>query len=142
MTLEPNPHLRQHAWRRCEIESYLCTRETLLDWAREAGTASGGPIFGEDWARRMAESVAAIEAAMQTLSKGSPWSPDAKVTDDFLDPLFENFYRGLGLPNALRKTDYHVLARHVRADAIDPEVSEVLKGILAVCDAAKPRGEP
>jgi hypothetical protein len=83
-------------------------------------------------------SIAQIEAAMAVLSKGSPWSPDAKVSDDFLDPLFVNFFQSLKLPNLMRKTDYHSMAPYVPLDRMTPEVSEVLAGILAVCDQARP----
>jgi hypothetical protein len=41
----------------------------------------------------MEESIVEIEGAMETLGKGSPWSPDTKVSDDFLDPLFAAFFR-------------------------------------------------
>jgi hypothetical protein len=92
----------------------------------------------------MQASIRQVENAMMTLGKGSPWSPDTKVSDDFLDPLFENFFRGLTLPNLMRKTDYHTLARFVPPDLIDREVAEVLDRIVAVCERARPvvAGEP
>jgi hypothetical protein len=79
---------------------------------------------------------------MQTLRKGSPWSPDTKVSDDFLDPLFAAFYSSLDLPNLMRKTDYHSLARHVPRELIDLEVGEVLDRILEVSRRAQPAAEP
>lgn len=134
LRLEERPHLEQAMWRRREIESYLCFPETLLDWAQ----AQGGHV----WRERMQESIARIEAAMQTLKKGSPWSPDTKVSDDFLDPLFEGFYSSLSLPNLMRKTDYHTLAQYVPRELIDPEVGEVLDRILEVSQRAQPAAEP
>jgi hypothetical protein len=143
LRLEERPHLEQRMWRRREIESYLCFPETLLGWAQAQGEQNGGPDLARLWRDRMQESMARIEAAMQTLGKGSPWSPDTKVSDDFLDPLFENFFRSLDLPNLMRKTDYHTLARYVPRERIDPEVGEVLDQILAVCERAKPMaGQP
>ena len=133
LRIEERPHLEQRMWKRREIESYLCAPETLMRWAamqEEQGSS--------DWSERMRESIAQIEAALQTLGKGSPWSPDTKVSDDFLDPLFESFFRDLGLPNLMRKTDYHTLARYVPPERIDPEVGEVLDRILATCERAKP----
>jgi hypothetical protein len=142
LRLEERPHLEQRMWRRREIESYLCLPETLLGWAQAQGEENGGPDLGRVWGGRIQESIARIEAAMQTLGKGSPWSHDTKVSDDFLDPLFENFFRSLDLPNLMRKTDYHTLARHVPRERIDPEVGEVLDRILAVCERAQPAAEP
>jgi hypothetical protein len=86
----------------------------------------------------MEASIDEVEKAMTTLGKGSPWSPDTKVSDDFLDPVFASFFKRLSLPNLLRKTDYHVLARHLRAEDLDPEISAVLDSFEAVASLAKP----
>jgi len=136
--LDSSPHLTQHMWSRREIENYLCYRESLLGWAQGQGELNVGPLFGSLWKNQMESSIARIEAAMATLGKGSPWSPDAKVSDDFLDPLFANFYQALGLPNLMRKTDYHNLAPYVPRESIDAEVSAVLDKVLKVCDQAGP----
>ncbi|HEY2292168.1 MAG TPA: AAA family ATPase [Thermoanaerobaculia bacterium] len=136
--LERNPHLDQKMWRRREIENYLCFPETLLSWARQAAAQHLGPLFGSAWEDRMLAAIQQIESAMMTLGKGSPWSPDTKVSDDFLDPLFDNFFRGLDLPNLMRKTDYHALAPFAPRQLIDPEVVEVLDRIVAVCERARP----
>jgi len=84
-----SPELKRLAWRRREIESYLCTRAALESYARADATAAAeGPLFiGSEIERRveaMAEAIAEIGKALETLGKGDPWSPDAKVSDDFL----------------------------------------------------------
>jgi hypothetical protein len=138
-TLQPTPELREVMWRRREIESYLCTQRTLRAWAESAGAQMGpGPLFAPRWAQIMDESMAEIEGAMQTLGMGSPWSPETKVTDDFLDRLFPAFFKKLNLPNLMSKSDYHVLARFVPRDEIDPEVSRVLEGIAEVAGSGTP----
>ena len=38
----------------------------------------------------------------------------------------------------MRKTNYHTLVQYVPPDQIDPEVSEVLDGILEIANQAKP----
>jgi energy-coupling factor transporter ATP-binding protein EcfA2 len=136
--LEPRPHLEQREWRRREIENYLCFRETLLSWAQES-ELSGGPIFGLHWRRQMEDSIDQVERALEVLRK-SPWSPDTKVSDEFLSPLFAQFFEALKLPNLMRKTDYHVLAGYVPKGLLDPEVTEVLDNILDVQRRASPAG--
>jgi hypothetical protein len=89
----------------------------------------------------MEASIDEVEKAMATLGKGSPWSPDTKVSDDFLDPVFVAFFKRLKLPNLLRKTDYHVLAQHLRAEDLDPEISEVLDDFERIAARAKPVAE-
>lgn len=138
LELDDNPYLAQSMWRRREIESYLCSPETLFRWVREEASRQLGPLFREAWIDAMEAAMGQVESAMATLGKGSPWSPDTKVSDDFLDPLFELFFRSLRLPNLMRKTDYHTLARCVPPEEIDPEVLEVLDEIVAVSRRARP----
>ncbi|MFN8556105.1 MAG: hypothetical protein U0531_01695 [Dehalococcoidia bacterium] len=66
-----------------------------------------------------------------------PWWSNIEASDDFLDRLFAAFYERLGLPNLMRKSDYHALARFV-APAIDAEVIAVLDRIVRVAERAKP----
>lgn len=131
--LPSNPNMTQHMWKRREIENYLCSREVLLAWTRAtAERESAGPLFAEQWAKPMEETITELESALDTLEKPSPWSAEIKVTDDFLDPLFDKFFKKLGLPNLMRKTDYHDLARFVQPETLDPEVKGVLDAIQRV----------
>ena len=137
--LQGTPELPEYAWKRREIENYLCHKEVFLAWARDASEQRiGGALFSESWEDTMEESISEIENALATLQKGSPWSSDTKVSTDFLDLLFEAFFKKLGLDNLMRKTNYHRLVHYVPKDAIDPEVSEVLDRILAVSKQAVP----
>ena len=137
--LQGTPELPEYAWKRREIENYLCHKEVFLAWARDASEQRiGGALFSESWEDTMEESISEIENALATLQKGSPWSSDTKVSTDFLDLLFEAFFKKLGLDNLMRKTNYHRLVPYVPRDAIDPEVSEVLNRILEVAEQAVP----
>lgn len=137
--LNENQPLLERMWKKREIENYLCTREALLTWARNAAADFGaGPLFAEAWANTMQESIQEVERAMETLGKGSPWSPDTKVSDDFLKPLFAGFFKRLALPNLMSKSDYHSLVYCVPTDEIDTEIKDVLNGLLAVATGAKP----
>jgi len=133
-----HPSLRIHVWSRREIENYLTRRDVLLAWARDTGTAYQGPLFGAAWESSMEAAIDEIEAAITTLG-GSPWSADIKATDEFLDPLFKNFFDRLELPTLLRKADYHELARYVAPQTLDGEVREVLDEMLTVAERATPR---
>ena len=137
--------IRCHMWERCEIENYVATPRTLDRYvAASARETTPGPLFAEsEQSTRvdaMRRSIESVEAAMRKLGRGSPWDPTVKVTDDFLDPLFADYFEQLGLPNVMPKKSYHVLARHVPRDEIDPEVEGVLDMIGRVADAARARG--
>jgi hypothetical protein len=136
--LQGGQPLRERMWTRREIENYLCSPEVLVSWAEASASTQGdGPLFASAWAEAMRESIRDVEHAMQTLGKGTPWSPDTKVSDDFLAPLFASFYSRLGLPNLMQKSDFHVLAHHVSTAQIDPELIRVLDEIAETAASAK-----
>lgn len=139
--LDSDHALRQLMWRKREIENYFCSREILLAWAEDMGaTQDGGPLFAQSWRKVMEQTIDEIEGAMLTLGKRTPWEIKTKVTDDFLDPLFEKFYESLKLPNLMRKTNYHELARYLGKDQVDSEVSEKLDAIMEIARMASPNG--
>ncbi len=140
--LQNPPELIEYAWQRREIENYIVSsRQVLIDWASAGAEEQMGlPLFSSHWVSTMEERITEIENARATLRQESPWSPDIKVTDDFLDGLFETFFEKLELPNLMQKTNYHTLVQYVPIEQIDPEVTEVLDSILEVAEKAKPLG--
>ena len=134
ISLQSDPTLVQRMWKCREIENYLCQRKTLLALAEAQGNYQAGAIFSALWHDAMQEAIVEVTAALDTLGKPEPWSADVKASDDFLQPLFQKFYSKLGLPNVMRKTDYHTLAPYVDAASIDAEVRDVLDEIHRVSD--------
>ena len=131
-------------WKRREIENYFCYSETLQSYAEAIGQQeTAGPLFALTEANRrvqaMQESVKEIEQALQTLGKGSPWDANTKVSDEFLSPLFEKYFKRLGLPNVMAKKNFHELALLVPEEKLDPEVKETLDAIVETKKNAQPR---
>jgi hypothetical protein len=129
-------------WRRREIENYLCSETVLLAYARH--NLENDLLEMAEADRReqaMGEAITEVASALATLRKPGPCSPDIKASDEFLDPLFEKYFEKLGLPNLMRKTDYHVLASLVPLDEIDSEVVEKLNAIVDAASRATPRGD-
>jgi predicted ATPase len=133
-------------WDRREIENYLCYPETLEAYAM--GTAeqeTAGPLFAPAESSRrlqaMRESIREVEQALETLGKGSPWDANTKVSDDFLTPLFEKYFKKLRLPNVMAKKNFHELARLVPKDKLDLEVGRKLDAIVEIAKRAKPAQE-
>jgi ABC-type branched-subunit amino acid transport system ATPase component len=130
-------------WRKREIENYFCSPRTLETYAAQSGAdAAAGPLFsGAEAQRRLAamrESITELETALKTLGKGSAWDADTKVSDDFLAPLFQNYFKKLGIPNLMAKRNFYELAFLVPLDEIDKEIHEKLDAIVAVAESAKP----
>ena len=131
--------LTETMWQKREIENYLCQESVLLAYARH-DQQDDLFLHAESKQREqvMRDCIQEIGNALRTLRRIEPWSADIKATDDFLDPLFQLFFDRLQLPNLLRKTDYHVLARLVPKEKIDPEIIAKLDGIVAVAQKAHP----
>lgn len=137
-TLPDDLRTEKLIWERKEIENYFCTEPVLLAYAR-----SGLPndLVGLAEANRreqaMQEAIAEITNALHTLDE-DPWSPEIKITDNFLDRVFKKYFQKLGLPNTFRKTSYHELVQFIEPEAIDPEVRQKLEKIVEVAGQARP----
>ncbi|NUQ36642.1 MAG: AAA family ATPase [Caldilineales bacterium] len=136
--LQQGGALRELMWAKRELENYLCQREVLLRWAERSGSEAEGPLFAVRWRTIMEEEITKLEQALAVARRPSPWGADIKASDEFLDPLFENFYQRMQLPNLMRKTDYHILASHVLAEELDQEVAEKLDLIVESRIEAQP----
>lgn len=129
-------------WRKKEIENYLCYFEALIGYTKwEAAEMSPGPLFERDEAdareTAMTEAIREIEKSLKDIRGVSPWAPDTKVSDDFLAPLFNKYYEKMGFSNTMLKKNFHVLARFVPDDKIDPEVREKLDTIARIAKSAE-----
>lgn len=139
--LQSGTPLVELKWGKREIENYLCRPDVL-----EAYATSGvsDDLFGHSERQQrfdaMKAAIAEVAAALKTLDKPDPWSPDIKATDDFLEPLLKAFSEKLGVPLVLRKNEYYKLAKFVPKEAIDGEITEKLNAIAAVAVKARPAG--
>ena len=120
------------AWKRREIENYFCQREVLVRYARGDRDLFSGPQV-----EAMNEEIAKLETAFQIVRRPEPWSPDTKASDDFLDPLFKNYFARLGLRLEFRKRDYCQLVDLLDPANVDNEVREKLDVIVEVSQRAR-----
>ncbi|GMU92327.1 MAG: hypothetical protein AMXMBFR4_13850 [Candidatus Hydrogenedentota bacterium] len=140
--LEQTGPLVELQWRKREIENYFCMERVLIQYAR---SETDDDLFGlAECDRResaMRDAIHEITDALSKLNKPTPWSDGIKASDEFLDPLFQAFFRKLGLPVLLRKSDYYRLAQLVPASDLDPEVGEKLDRIVEVANLAVPAAD-
>ena len=61
-----------------------------------------------------------------------------KASGEFLDLVFPDFYRRMGLYMDMRKADYHRLVAHIPLDLIDDEVKVALNAVVEVSNRANP----
>lgn len=139
--------LTELSWARREIENYLAYPQVLYEYAHKSGSDDApGPLFsrseGGRYRATMEQIVADLVPPAAMRDSSDPWWHRMKATGDFLDRVFAAYFQKLGLPNIMRKTDYHVLATLVPANMIDPEVTAKLDAIAEVAVAARPARDP
>ena len=138
--LHVGSQLLERMWSRREIENYVVTPEALRRFVQL--DLPSDDLFVKAERERRLEALAAcvteLESALKVARRPDPWGPDVKVTDDFLDPLFENYFQRLGTPQQIFKRDYHGLAAAIPIEEIDKEVSQMLDALLATAQQAKP----
>ena len=132
--------LREVMWQRREIENYISTRASLLQYVK--GGLREEDLLDMAEAKTRAETlqlcIQELEQSLKTQRRPHPWGPDIKVTAEFLAPLFATYHERLGVPQQTFKRDYHGLADAIPVAEIASEVSQVLDAILEVANRAKP----
>ncbi len=139
--LQPTVALNEVMLQRREIENYLCQPATLLNYAINlAGERSSGPLFDEQERTRLTQimdsTITNLVSPIALQNTMYRWWHDTKASDEFLDPLFEEFFRSLSIENIMRKSNYHKLAKFV--EQIDPEIGSVLDKIVETSNRAEP----
>lgn len=131
------PNLTQLAWSKREIESYLCQHNSLLAYARSFAKGSHDLMFAPQAMGAMTAAIDKVLSSRWILGDDGKFGPDVRVSDDFISPVLRTFLEEMGWPAAtLGRTGYHVLARFVSKEAIDPEIVRKLDAIRAVAETA------
>ena len=138
--LHTGSQLTECMWSRREIENYITTPASLRAYVQQ-GLRGNDLIDEAERKTRLATLELCVEEltnALRVTQKPDPWGGEIKVTDDFLDPLFANYYQRLGIPQQTFKRDYHGLADAIPLDEIPAEVIEILARIAEVAGRATP----
>jgi hypothetical protein len=141
--LQGRDSLKERKWERREIENYICQPATLESFARAFGQSlAGGPLFEQ---AKSDEALACMKRAVEDRvpraalrDPDDPWWRTVKASDEFLDLVFPEFFKGLGLRPDFPKADYFRLVPHIPHDLISPEIVTVLDDIADVASRARP----
>jgi hypothetical protein len=117
--------LKVICWTKRELENYFACPAILIKHAKLLQNKY--PRFTQ---RQLEEMMAnairkyTIPAYLEDLSDG--WWSDAKLSDDWLDKIFPEFYRQLNVPQDFFKRDYCQLISLMETKDISPEITEKL----------------
>lgn len=136
--LHSESQLSELALKQRELENYLVTPESLRAFVAK-DLRDDDLIERSQKEKRLTvlnDVIRELEGALRLTNAPDPWGPDIKVTDQFLDPLFKNFFDRLGTPQRIYKRDYHGLAGCIPLEQLDPELVDVLDALWAVAQRA------
>lgn len=129
--LQENPKLKVICWTRRELENYFAQPDILYQFAQLLGakyTAIGSGKLVETMEQTVKDST--VPLYLKDLNHD--WWRKAKLSDDWLDVIFPEFYKRIGLPRDFYKRDYYQLIMLMKHENIDKEISEKLDTIYKI----------
>jgi len=129
--LQSNPKLKIVCWQRRELENYFARPEILILYANLLGYRfpAKGPVRFTDIMRKTINDLT-VPLYLQDLN--NEWWSKAKLSDDWMDVIFKEFYKRVGLPQDFYKRDYYQLIKLMKPEEIDSEIIEKLDAIYEV----------
>ena len=132
--LPENPKLKIICWTRREIENFFARPKILTRHAKLL--AFKYPSIGsEELIKIMEETIKDSTAPLYLKDLKNEWWYKAKLSDEWLDIIFAEFYKRIGVPQDFFKRNYFQLISLIRPEEIHGEVTEKLD---AIYDLLKP----
>jgi len=133
-----------YQWTKNEIENFLIPNRKIffrlvVDELKSEGIKESDLFYETEKEKRikaMVEALEQIENAYRTLGK-NPYDGSLKVSDEFINKVFEMYAKIQGIPPLLRKGRYYKLVQYLEEDEIDKEIIEVLDMIYHISQKAE-----
>lgn len=123
--LQMNPKLEIICWERRELENYFASPDLLLKYAKLLNKKH--PQFSTpDLERTMQETISEFTVPAYLKNSSNEWWRTAKISDEWLDKIFPEFYKKLNIPWDFYKRDYYLLIQLMDPKNVDKEVVEKL----------------
>jgi AAA15 family ATPase/GTPase len=109
-------------WKKRELENYFAFPEVLLTFAKNDGENN---LF-EPKVSIMEDCIHEYTLPVALKDRSHIWWADTKLSDDYLTPIFESYYKKQNLPNLFPKGRYYELIKFLKKEEINTEISEML----------------
>ncbi len=117
--------LKVVCWRQREIENYFATPSLLLQFAKLLNDKHKH-IKVEVLTKTMQDCIDLCTLPLHLKDLEHQWWKDAKLSSDWLDLIFPEFYKQLNLPQDFYKRDYYQLISIMDSAKIDTEIIDNL----------------
>ncbi len=137
--IKSHQDLTIECWKKRELENYFAFPQVLERFSEEIDTDT--PLFQSQHVEKMKSCIEELIPPIALKDRKNAWWNDHKMSDDFLSPLFENYYKEIGSPkNLMYKGKYYELIRFLDVEDVDQEIKEKLDMIHGVIASAKVDG--
>ncbi|TAF94041.1 MAG: ATP-binding cassette domain-containing protein [Cytophagia bacterium] len=117
--------LKVACWKRREIENYFATPAILLEYAALLSLKNSHlPV--KTLKKMMQDCIELCTLPLYLQDLQHEWWKNAKLSSDWLDLIFSEFYKRLNVPQGFYKRDYYRLISLMASDEIDDEIIEKL----------------
>jgi ABC-type multidrug transport system ATPase subunit len=127
-TLQDNPKLKIICWTRRELENYFAKPDVLFAHAKLLSIKYSS-IGSAKLVETMKQTVQDSTVPIYLKDLKNEWWNKAKLSDEWLDVIFPEFYKRLGVYNDFSKRDYYQLIKLMKAEEISNEIKEKLDAI-------------
>ncbi len=118
-------------WKKRELENYFARPALLLQHARSLQVKH--PKFTQQQLEEKMQQVIDDNTIPKNLRElYNDWWNDTKLSDEWLDKIFPEFYKQLNIPQDFYKRDYYQLISLLNKEDIPTEISEKLDIIYQV----------
>lgn len=112
-------------WKKREIENYFANPQILIEYAKSLN-AKHKHFEINTLTEKMQNSIELCTLPLYLRNLNHPWWADAKLSSEWLDMIFNEFYKQLDLPQDFYKRDYYQLINLLEPNNIDKEIVEKL----------------
>lgn len=132
--LQSNDTLQMYMWNRKEIENYLPLPDVINRFIIEEYNKY---LFTQKYPAIMNSILEDYIPGVAKKDKLNDWWITTKMSDDFLDKIFRDFYKKINSVILMDKSRYYKLVEFAKPDELDLEISEKLNVILRVAKKAE-----
>lgn len=112
-------------WQKRELENYFAKPEILIKHAKLLANKHKH-LTSEKLGKIMEDTIADLTPPIYLRDPANKWWDTEKLSDEWLDKIFPEFFKKVGLPLDFYKRDYYQLINILKKEDIDKEVVEKL----------------
>ncbi len=132
--LQSNEYFKMLMWDKNEIENYLPLPVVIERFIVEE---YGKELFTQTYPSIIKNIIDDYIPGVAKKDKMNEWWNTTKMSDDFLDKVFRDFYKKINSVILMDKSRYYKLVSMAKPEEIDKEVSEKLDSILKIAKKAE-----